>query len=99
MTDVCIATEMLMDVFLDRFDVALLISGDSDLVPPIEAIRAHFPSKRIVVAFPPSRFSRDLQSAANRGIHIRANILRKALLPDAVQRADGYVITRPEKWK
>lgn len=32
MTDVNIAVEMMRDAFQDRFDAALLISADSDLV-------------------------------------------------------------------
>jgi len=60
-TDVNISTQMVADAFLDRFDVALLISGDSDLVPPIEIIRQYCPNKRVVVAFPPGRFSADLK--------------------------------------
>ena len=35
MTDVNIATQMMIDAFQDRYDMAMLISGDSDLVPPI----------------------------------------------------------------
>ena len=37
MTDVNIATEMLTDAFENKFDTALLISADSDLVPTIKA--------------------------------------------------------------
>ncbi len=55
MTDVNIATQMLIDAFQDRYDMAMLISGDSDLVPPIRAIHELFESKRIFVAFPPKR--------------------------------------------
>src|SRR5204862_5243554 len=43
MTDVNIATELLTDAFTDRFDVALIVSGDSDLVPPLRALRSFFP--------------------------------------------------------
>ena len=46
MTDVKIATKLLLDAFDDRFDTALVISGDSDLSPPIEAILRRHPSKR-----------------------------------------------------
>src|SRR5579872_5314912 len=35
MTDVNIAVEMMTDAFEDRFDTAMLISGDSDLTPPV----------------------------------------------------------------
>lgn len=37
-TDVNIATQMLVDAFQNRFQVALLVTGDSDLVGTIEAI-------------------------------------------------------------
>jgi hypothetical protein len=43
MTDVNIATELLSDAFTDRFDAALLISADSDLVGPIQKVRHLFP--------------------------------------------------------
>ena len=36
MTDVNIATSMIIDAFKDEYDMAMLISGDSDLVPPID---------------------------------------------------------------
>jgi hypothetical protein len=45
-TDVNIAVRLLDDAYDDRFDLAVVISGDSDLVPPIEAVRRWFPSKR-----------------------------------------------------
>ena len=59
-SDVNIASQMLKDAYENLFDVAYLISGDSDLVPPIEIIRSMTPSKRVVVFFPPNRFSREL---------------------------------------
>ena len=42
MTDVNIATELLTDAFQDRFDVAMLVSGDSDLTAPIRTVRRSF---------------------------------------------------------
>jgi hypothetical protein len=55
MTDVSVATAMLVDAFTDKFDAAFLISGDSDLAPPIQAIRNYFTNKRVIVIFPPKR--------------------------------------------
>ena len=40
MTDVNIATHLIIDAFQDRYDMAMLISGDSDLVPPIKAVHS-----------------------------------------------------------
>lgn len=51
MTDVNVAVEMLTDAYRNSFDVALLISGDSDLSGPIERIKELFPTKRVIGAF------------------------------------------------
>jgi len=99
MTDVCIGTEMLMDAFNDRFDTALVISGDSDLVPPIEAIRSQFSPKRIVAAFPPDRSSMRLRQTANAYFEISEYQLRRSLLPEQVVKPDGYVLSRPAEWQ
>jgi uncharacterized LabA/DUF88 family protein len=47
MTDVNIATEMLADAFLGKFDTALLISADGDLTTPVKRI-ATTAGKRII---------------------------------------------------
>lgn len=49
MTDVNIATSIII-AFKDEYDMAMLISGDSDLVPPIRAVHEHFKNKRVFVA-------------------------------------------------
>ena len=58
MTDVNIAVELLGDAQDDVFDTAMVVSGDSDLYGPIEAVRRRYPHKRVVVAFPPDRVSK-----------------------------------------
>ncbi|MCY4456911.1 MAG: NYN domain-containing protein [Acidimicrobiaceae bacterium] len=59
-TDVNIAVRLLSDAYDDRFDVAIIMSGDSDLVPIVEAVRERFADKSVIVAFPPKRRSNDL---------------------------------------
>jgi len=99
MTDVNIAVEMLSDAVNDEFDVALLLSADSDLVPPVRAIKNTFTQKRIVVAFPPKRESTELSNIAHACLRIgRANFAR-SLFPDKVKKADGFVLQRPSTWK
>ena len=60
MTDVNIATHLLHDAWKDTFDVAIIVSGDSDLIPPIEVIKNEL-GKQVLVAFPPRRMSNALQ--------------------------------------
>jgi uncharacterized LabA/DUF88 family protein len=51
MTDVNIASRMLVDSFKDKFDTAFLISGDTDLIPPIREIKSLFPKKGLSLHF------------------------------------------------
>lgn len=46
MTDANIATSMIVDGFKDEYDMAILISGDCDLTPPIKSIHNLFRNKR-----------------------------------------------------
>lgn len=98
MTDVNIATELLMDAMQNRFDTAMLVSGDSDLVPPIRAIRKLFPAQRVVVVFPPNRFSIDLKNNAHGTLFIDDPTLGRSQLPEEIKKPDGYVLKRPPSW-
>lgn len=98
MTDVNIATELLVDAFANKFDVALLISADSDLVPPVRAVLKYFPHKRINVAFPPERNSKELKDSASGQLIISRGYLKKSQFPDEVPTKTGFILKRPEKW-
>lgn len=99
MTDVNIAVDMIFDAFGGVFDVAYLVTGDSDLAPVIEKIRAFFPEKKIIVYFPPNRSSKKLKNIC----HTYRSIFRKTLelsqFPDELSNNLGYIIKRPEKWR
>ena len=97
-TDVNIAVEVMTDAFRDAFDTALLISADSDLVPVVLAVRRLFPTKSIVVAFPPARSSVELKNEANACIAIGRAKLAGSQLPETVRKPDGRILQRPAKW-
>ncbi|NLL20880.1 MAG: NYN domain-containing protein [Firmicutes bacterium] len=98
MTDVNIAVELLTDAFQDNFDVALVISADSDLVAPIKKTKELFPSKRIIIAFPPKRHSVTLAKAADASFTIGRKKLASSLFPQKIKKPDGYIIECPERW-
>ncbi len=103
-TDVNISVRMIEDCVLNRTDKIVLVSADSDLIPPLEFIQKHYPKVGIKVYFPPSNFSNDLKDNM---LHHRSkpvllgNNLRKfenALMEDTVQQGElKYSI--PEKWQ
>lgn len=97
-TDVNIVVNMLCDAFLGEYEVAYLISADSDLVPAIERLKIHFPQKRIIVCFPPDRFSSELQQVCHVDKTIHDKYLAKSQFKQQVINKKGYVIERPIEW-
>jgi uncharacterized LabA/DUF88 family protein len=97
-TDVHLAARIVVDACEDRYDRAVLITADSDLVPALDIVKARFPKKQIFVATPPKRFghARGLKPA----MEITAGRLAKCTLP--VMAADpvtGRVLfTRPANY-
>ncbi|MDE0099833.1 MAG: NYN domain-containing protein [Truepera sp.] len=99
MTDVNIAVRLLDDAQDNVFDTAIIISADGDLAGPLRAVRGRYPRKRVIVAFPPGRYSDNLQGVATTSFHIGRRKLHGSLLPNRVAKSDGYILTRPSKWK
>ena len=99
MTDVNIAVELLRDSYDDVFDTALLISADSDLTAPVEAVLARCPTKRIVVVSPPHRQSKKLESVASATFRLGRKVLQDSQFMDQVAKPDGFVLRRPPSWK
>jgi len=99
MTDVNISVELMTYASQNRFDVALLISADSDLVGPIEAVQRLFPAKRVMAIFPPGRSSFALKQTAKAVLHIGHVELAKSLFAEAVVKPDGIVLHRPHEWR
>lgn len=97
-TDVNIAVRLLNDAYDGAFDVAIVISGDSDLVPPVQSVRSRFPEKGLVVAFPPQRSSSDLRKTAHASFTISKNVIRNNRLPDPVITASGLHLKAPKGW-
>jgi hypothetical protein len=87
-TDVHIAVRIVVDACEDRYDRAIIITADSDLLPALNVVKSRFPSKQLFVAAPPRRFShaRGLRPA----IEITSGRLAKCLLPrTAIDPATG----------
>ena len=103
-TDVNIALHLLRDAYQDRFDRALLVSGDSDLAPAVRMVRELFPQKAVRIIAPYGRdHSMELVDAAG-GVaearRMRLIHLERSLLPAEIVGADGSVVTtRPAKYE
>jgi uncharacterized LabA/DUF88 family protein len=98
-TDVNIATALICDALEEKYDTAIIVTGDSDLVPAIEAVKTLRPDKRFVAAFPPNRYSKELEDTTKmQPIRIWEPLLRKSRLPEVIKREGLPDIIRPEKY-
>lgn len=98
MTDVNIAVAMIEDAHNDLYDTAFLITGDSDLVPPIKSIHKIFPNKRVFVAFPPQRENISVKNVAKGCLTIGRKKLMDAQFSIEVIKKNGYILKKPDLW-
>ena len=100
MTDVNMAIQMLNDAY-DSNDPATLyylVSADSDLLPAIIALRKTPTNPRVVVVFPPKRFSKDLRNNANKMKRITIDRLEKNILNNPHITHTGKEVYKPSNW-
>ena len=100
-TDVNIAVEMIKNVIQNKNDVSILVSADSDLLPPINLIRELEPNHKIFTYFPPNRYSVDLNLNSDLTIKLARyeHRFKKSILPEKITLSNAYVLKRPDNWK
>ena len=95
-TDVNIAVSMVVDAYQDNFDEAYLVTGDTDLVTPIKAVRDT--GKKVFVAAPPFRFTAELKSVSDGFFKITQAQLRDSQLAPVLFVENGFRLSKPPKW-
>ncbi len=98
-SDVNLATELLVDAFRDRFDVAILVAADSDYISPVHVINEQFPHKLLKVAIPPGNNSDALTGIAKVLFYINRGPVEAAQFMDCVTLPSGHKVYRPLEWK
>ena len=94
-TDVRMAVDIVSDCLEDQFDVAIVVTADSDLGPAVAKIRSRS-GKRLLMVAPPGRFNRarDLRFSHQ----IRQGRIARCLLPHEVVVNGRVVATRPTQY-
>ena len=96
-SDVNLATHMLMDAFDDRFDVAVIISNDSDLKEPITQVRNRFGKKILLLGPRGVRLSGALRPLAHFIRQFGPNALAAAQFPNQMSDTVGQ-FHKPAGW-
>ena len=94
-TSTC-ATQLLHDAHLDRFDVAVVVSNDSDLVSPMRIVRKEL-GKKIGVLNPHTQRSNAMKPVTDFYKPISADVLAKCQFPNVMTDAHG-TFTKPVGW-
>jgi len=99
-TDVDLACCLLVDCFDGDFDEAVVISNDSDLVPPIQMVIQKF-GKRVGVINPHPRWKMSSHLAKAASYHIATinkTVLANCQFPPKLVDTSGKEITKPLSW-
>jgi len=95
-SDVNLAAQLLHDAHCNRFECAVILSGDSDLLMPLRIVKEDL-HKPVGVINPQQIPCRVLEKHATFYKHIRPAALRKSQFPSPMQDAKG-TFTKPSGW-
>ncbi len=99
-TDVNLAIQMIIDCYEKSCDKMVLISSDTDFVPPLKIIKDYHKHVETMILFPPAgQHSAHLSQICphNKDLEKQKPKWNKAILKDQVT-VNGKTYTKPESW-
>lgn len=97
-SDVNLAAHLVRDAFTNAFDVAVLLTNDSDLVEPVRIVTREA-CKPVGLLIPTKYPTASLAAVASFQLHVRPGHLARAQFNDPLTASDGTVITKPLDWR
>lgn len=92
-SDVNLGSHLLSDAWNDAFDVAAVLTNDSDSMAPVKLSAAR--GKTILIIHPDNNPARSLMQSATGSLHLHDKHLRDAQLPEIVELASGKSVRKP----
>jgi hypothetical protein len=89
---------LLVRALQQRYDKAIIFSGDTDLLPAVKMVRGVFPAKQIGLVIPIGRASEDFKQQADFHYKMREHHLAKSQFPDPLVLPDGTLLIKPLNW-
>jgi uncharacterized LabA/DUF88 family protein len=97
-TDVNIAIQLFKLSIENKYDKAIIISGDSDLLPSINAVRKTFPNKQIGVIIPIGRRAEALKQVCDFYMKMKEKHLASATFEQSIKINDKEFLVCPPEW-
>ena len=96
-SDVNLGAHLVRDAFTNAFDVAIVLTNDSDLVEPIRIATVEA-GKRVGLLVPVKYPNQSLIGVSSFHLHIRTGHLARSQFPDQLHLPDGTIVTKPATW-
>jgi hypothetical protein len=96
-SDVNLATYLLLDAFKNAYDVAVVLSNDSDLIEPIR-LTTLILGKPVGILSPVPNPQKDLKQAGSFLRHVTPADVAASQFPDPIVLPDGTTINKPMSW-
>lgn len=98
-TDVNIAIRLFELAVQDRYDRAIIVSGDTDLIPAVKAVQKTFPGKKIGVVIPIGRASEDFKLQTDFHHRMKLQHLHSSRFDNVIRLSDGSTLECPASWR
>jgi uncharacterized LabA/DUF88 family protein len=96
-TDVNMATQIVVDGLANKYDKAIIITGDSDIAPAINAVRKFDKTKEFISVVPIGRSGTTIKQACQSDSIMTEQHLMNSLLPPIVKMGE-HSIYQPADW-
>lgn len=98
-TDINLSLAMTLGAFDDKYDVAFLLTADTDQAATLRVMRARFPKKRLITVCPPGRPpSKHLKDLSHSTFKLTEDHIDECVLPALVTKPGSRTIARPREY-
>lgn len=98
-TDVAIAVKLIEVFARAECDAAVVVSGDTDLLPAVRTVKALFGgAKKVGIGFPFNRRNNEPQTTADFYFQIQQKEICSSQFPPVVKCEDGKTVEKPRDW-
>ena len=95
-SDVNLASHLLLDAFKEEYDLAVVISNDSDLAEPIRLVRNEL-GRKVRIVNPRKFLAYDLRGIADYYSSIKFGMVKHSQFPVTMTDSAG-TFSKPSRW-
>lgn len=98
-TDVNIAVKIVEDAFLEKYDKAIIMSWDSDIVPAVESVKRNFPQTHFMTLWITGTKGQLIKDRCDEHQVIWYKKMKAHRLPDAIEISSEKILEIPNEWR